>query len=386
MRWCAVVIGLALFLAASAHAEDLVVNASGRAPIGGGPALAARGQALGNALDQALIKAVARIMEIDREDLTDDQLDLIEAKLLPARKDVQEKFEVLEEGPTGDGDGYSVRVRAVFLGDKLRDRLLGLELTKRSRVRETVMVMIPEYHIRHYIPDPAAETEIIRLFTEARYHVVDQQQIAAIRNNDQAAAASRGDNAAAASIGRKFGAEIIIVGEAFSEAINDPLTQSGGMQSCRARGEVRMLRTDNAEILAANGLHASGADATEDLAAKRALANAGGMIGKYLLDQLDKRQREDKKEGAARIVELVVMDIPYAKYAQLKEAMKARIQGVRDFRQKLYEANRAELEVEYEGSDAQALADALATTRFQDFKLTIVKASMNRIDMKVAPR
>lgn len=385
-RSVGMVLGLAMLLAAPVRAEDLIMTGSARVPIQGGRALEARGQAMNAALDQALTKAAARILEVDREDLTDEQQELIEAKVLPARKDYQDKFEILEEGPEADGANFKMRVRANFAGDKLRDALLQLGLAKRARTWERVMVMVPEHHLTRYIPDPAAETDIIRNFVEARYRVIDQTQIAAIRSTDRAAAAARGDIAAAQAIGRKFGAEIIVVGEAFSQAVEGARTEQSGMRSCRARVEVRMLRTDTGEILAANGVHASGIDATEELAAKKALANAGGQVAKYMLDQLDKRSREDKKEGAPKIVELVVMDIPYAQYAQLKEAMKASITGIQNYRQRGYEANRAELEVEYGGADAQALADALATTKFKDFKLTILKASVNRIDMKAAPR
>jgi hypothetical protein len=385
-RSIGVLLGLALMVAAPARAEELVITGSASVPIQGGRALDARGEALSRALDQALTKAVARILEVDREDLTDEQQELIEVKVLPARKDYQEKFEVLEEEKDADGASFRVRVRAVFVGDKLRDALLQLGLVKRARTWERVMVMIPERHLARFIPDPAAETNIIKGFVEARYRVVDQSQIAAIRGTDQAAAAARGDIAAAQAIGRKFGAEIIVVGEAFSQAVDGARTEQVGMRTCRARVEVRMLRTDTGEILAASDEHFSGIDATEELAAKKALANAGGQVAKYLLDQLDKRAREDKKEGAPKIVELVVMDIPYAQYAQLKETMKAGITGIQNYRQRGYEANRAELEVEYGGADAQALADALALAKFRDFKLTILKASVNRIDMKAAPR
>lgn len=375
-----------LMLAVPARAEDVVVSASGRAQIQDGRSLDARSPALKAALNEALTKAVARLLEVDREDLTDDQLDVIETKLQPTRQDYQTTYDIMEDGPDAEGATFKVRVRTTFNGDKLRQSLIDLGLVKRTRTWGRVMVMVREQHLTRYIPDPAAETDIIRSFVEARYRVVDQSQIAAIRQGDQAAAAARGDIAAAQAIGRKFGAEIIIVGEAFSELVEGSRAEHAGMVTCRARVEVRMIRTDTGEILAANGMQAAGLDATENLAAKKALSNVGGMVAKYMLDQLDKRAREDKKEDAPTVIELVVMDIPYAQFAQLKEIMKASVPGIQTFRQRLYESNRAELDVEYTGSDAQALADALATAKFKDFKLTILKASVNRIDMKAAPR
>ena len=245
------------------------------------------------------------------------------------------------------------------------------------------MVVIPEQHLTRRIPDPAAETEIIKLLVEGNYRVIDQNQIRTIRYNDEMRQAARGDATAALAVARQFGAEIMIVGEAFSQAAE---AGHAGMVTCRARVEARMFRTDTGEILAADGKHASGIDGTEELAAKKALAAAGNQVAKYFMDQMDRRAREAKKTGAPKIIELVISDIPYAKFAELKTAMKGGIAGITKYNQRNYEANRAELEVEFTEGDAQTLADALAAARFQSLRLTIVKATPNRIDMSVAPR
>ena len=53
----------------------------------------------------------------------------------------------------------------------------------------------------------------------------------------------------AISLGKKFGADIVIYGEAFSERTGI----QGKQVTCRARVEVRAVRTDDATIIAANG-------------------------------------------------------------------------------------------------------------------------------------
>ena len=86
----------------------------------------------------------------------------------------------------------------------------------------------------------------------------------------------------ASKIGSKFGADIILVGEAFSE-----YSKSGnGMSSCRARVEVKAVMTSNARILAADGLHGAGMDVSEVIAGKTALRNAGAKVADYFLAQL----------------------------------------------------------------------------------------------------
>lgn len=363
-------------------AAPVITSGSGKAPIRDGASLAARGEALAEALDDALYAACAKLLGVDEADWTTEQQDAIEAKILPARKEYQESFEVLADA--AEGDVYRVKVRAVFTEASLKAALLQLEVLQRKRTWQNVMVAIPETHLTRTIPDPAAETAIVKAFTEAGYRVVDPGQVAAIRYNDISSAWERGDMGAVAAIGRKFGAEIVVTGEAFSQAG----TEGGraGMTTCNARVEAKMLRTDTGQIIAADGKHATGIDATEELAAKKALANAGHELALYFMDRMDKVEGAAQKEGAVATVDLVISDIPYAKLAELKAAMKEGLPGVERFNQRGYEKNRAELAVEYSGGDGQALADALAMHRFRSLRLRILKTSPNRIDMSAAPR
>ena len=151
-----------------------------------------------------------------------------------------------------------------------------------------VMVIIPEYHIGQRIPDPAAETEINRKFLEAGFQVVDPAMFATINNSVEFKDAAA-DPAKAISIGKQFGADIVVYGEGFSQRpgtvnANDAGTQNG-QASVRARVEVRAVRTDNATLVATNGMEAGALDNAEMVAAKAALRRAAGLVADYLLDQ-----------------------------------------------------------------------------------------------------
>lgn len=374
-QWCLLVALLAIALPVSA--QTLVATGKGRAVVGGNSVAGAREAALGAALDDALAKASAKSMGLDENDWTQDQTDLFELKILPHRKEYLDTWDILYDAQ--EGDAYKVTVRATFREKLLSAALVELGVKKHAKTWQRIMVVLPEQHLTRWIPDPAAETEIIRQFTEAGLQLIDQKQFEAIRYNDQTVAAAKGDNAAAAAIGRKFGAEIVVVGEAFSE--DAPGYE--GRPTCRARVEARMIRTDNATIIAANGMQASAFEATEEMASKKSLAKAGGDIAQYFLDQLDKRAKE--AANGPTPIDLVISNIPYKQFTNLKTSMKDRVPGITEFHQRSYEANRAELEVLYTNGDAQALADALATAKFPLFRLTIVKATVNRIDMQAAP-
>ena len=151
----------------------------------------------------------------------------------------------------------------------------------RSGNAPSVMVIIPEVHIQRAVPYPAGETEIIRQFVEAGFQVLDPAVYNDIRNSRDVQAATK-NAAIAQELGQAFGADVVIIGEAFSERAGD----QGGMISCRARVEARAVQTSNARILAANGLHAGGVDITESGSSKVALRNAGSLMANYFLEKM----------------------------------------------------------------------------------------------------
>ncbi len=158
----------------------------------------------------------------------------------------------------------------------------------------TVMVIIPEVHITRRVPDPAGETEIIKTLINAGFKVLDPSVYKAIRDSEELGNAVKNQDAAAASrIGARFGADIIIFGEAFSESTGI----QNGMQTCRARVEARAVSTYNAQILGADGQHAGGIDNAELVAGKAALRNAGAQMGAYFVNTLCEAQGIRKSSG-----------------------------------------------------------------------------------------
>ena len=158
----------------------------------------------------------------------------------------------------------------------------------------TVMVIIPEVHITRRVPDPAGETEIIKTLVNAGFNVLDPSVYKAIRDSEELGNAVKNQDAAAASrIGARFGADIVIFGEAFSESTGI----QNGMQTCRARVEARAVSTYNAQILGADGQHAGGVDNAELVAGKTALRNAGTQMGAYFVNTLCETQGIRKSSG-----------------------------------------------------------------------------------------
>ncbi|MBK6930671.1 MAG: hypothetical protein IPH12_07265 [Saprospirales bacterium] len=180
----------------------------------------------------------------------------------------------------------------------------------------TVMVIIPEVHITQRIPDPAGETEIIRRLIEAGFKVLDPSGYKTIRESAQLNAALK-DASAASAIGTKFGADIIIIGEAFSQSAG---AASGNLRSCAARVEARAIRTSNAQIIGADGQHAGGIDITELTAAKIALRNAGALMADYFVDQLCQVETGNTR-GSGNQSEILLANVNFAKLARIESGL-----------------------------------------------------------------
>ena len=215
-----------------------------------------------------------------------------------------------------------------------------------------IAVIIPEVHITRRIPDPAGETAIIRKLLEAGFtRVVDQNQINKIRDSDVVKALIKGDVTAAQGLAEQLGVDYIMVGEAFSEFVGNV---TGGMISCRARVEARIIRTDNARIIAANGFHAGGTDLAEFTAAKRALNNAGEKMGGYMVEQLVKRG-----DSTVSGVKLTITGISnYSKLREIETALGG-LKGVETVRRSEYGNGVATFDLTVNIS-VQTLADRIS--------------------------
>jgi len=232
-----------------------------------------------------------------------------------------------------------------------------------------IAVIIPEVHIPRPVPDPAGETAIIRTFLEAGFtRMMDQNQVNTLRDSDIVRSMVQGDMAAAQDFALQFGLDYIIVGEAFSELIG---TLQGGMVSCRARLEARMIRIDTAQIMATNGFHEAGLDLTELLASKKAFENAGKKMGEYMIQQLMKR------EGNARTeIKLQVTGIP--SFSRLNEFLKILrgMDGVTRVSNREFVGGTANIDIDATIS-AETLAGMIDDTKAS--RVEIIEASGNAI-------
>ena len=278
-------------------------------------------------------------------------------------------------------DVYTVLIKAQVSTKLVKDDLAMLNLFPvkpdlAAMHKPRIMIVVPEQHIGRVVPDPAGETEMIRLFVENGFTVVDQAQVAKIRMSDRVKAALRGDQKAAAAIGKQYGAEVLIIGEAFSETAEP----AHGLSTCRARIEARVIESDTARILTANAKHAGGSDMTENVAGKKALQRAGRLLADYFIEQILTKWSE--KVTTSGEIRLVISEVTFNQLVPFEKALKTQISGVEAVHRRSFEVDVATIDVQAK-IDAQQLAEELATRKFEGFDVEVTGFTANRVDLKL---
>ena len=268
---------------------------------------------------------------------------------------------------------------------KLMTELTRLGIIDTRLRNPKIAVYIPEKHLRYHVPDPAAETAVIKVFVEAGFsNVIEASpKLARVNVNSFGWALkplydiNLEDMRKAA---RFFDADILIMGEGFSEGLGDvgrnlPGRQNTNTQFCRARVEAKMYISQTGQILAADGKYASGADMSESIASKKALAAAGQQLGEYFLEKI-----MDKGAGNRQSFELVVKGSDFTQIGIVQSALE-RVNGVKNINLSRYEDGEGRFNFNYSGSP-QTLFKALQSST--DADLTLLNSNYNVMVISVS--
>lgn len=357
---CLIVLAASGVITAS---NEVVVAVAEGMSVNRGDLLQARQVAISDALRNAVEQAAGTI--VDAKTLVKDFQTLEDSILTKAQGYVSD-YKILDTSISGGI--YKVRIEATIKKGPLKDDLDAIYFTIKRAGDPRIMVIIPEQHLRRAIPDPAAETEIIRQLLEAGFRILDPKQVRLALESEVLRRALAGDANAYTALGAEYGADLLVIGEAFSEEIGN----FQGFVSCRARVEIRVVRADTGEILAAHGEHASGADLTESAASKKSLANAGGKIAKYLIETLPA-----KLVDLARSVQISVTDITYSDLRKIERHLRE-TQLVTNVFTREFVGGTARLDVETSLLPVQLVEMIIS---WQDLALEVIGISGNKIEL-----
>ena len=283
-------------------------------------------------------------------------------------------YKVLSRNQTSDG--WQVTITAEVddqPNSKLMSELARLGIINTQLRNPKIAVYVPETHLQYHVPDPAGETAIVKALISAGFSQVTEVGSRLQVSNPLKMSAAEMTNAA-----QKFGVDIIIVGEAFSEGIGDPGqwlpgNQQTNLHSCRARVEAKMFIVRTGQIIAADGKYASGLDNSQAIASKKALAAAGQQMGEYLVGQITGLYTSQQN------VEVVVYGAAFQKINQVQTAI-GNVRGVKSCNLSSYEGGKAIFVVQYSGSPQNLFREIQANT---DADLNLQSIHYNTLTIQV---
>lgn len=275
---------------------------------------------------------------------------------------------------------YEVKVGAVPKTDKIEswaEPFLKDPPIKKLRI----MIVIPEQHLQRPIPDPAGETEMTNRFVKEGFRVVDRAQVQTIRDKDMVKRAMKNDPKELLAIAQTWGAELLLIGEAFSQ----DATPIAAAAACRARIEARIIMCDTGDILAAGDAEAGAQDASPAVAAKAALRNAATILFEKLVTDILVQNTGAQARSRVRVV------LAGADFEQ-KLTFKGVLEGLKEIVSETEEVSyleaRAEFDVVTAASSAKLAEVVFLAAKKQGLSLKVVEQSSRRcvFEMRMAER
>ncbi len=281
MRWLGILVMVFLLssgIGKTSHfLEDETFEASGIAP---GSSLTSRSKALNKAL-RAAIEQVLRTM-IDPETMEQNS-QLLDDEVYSNVERYFKGYKIIDDNE-GEGEVYRIKVSGKMIQDKLKEDLEGLGLIKREEACPHIMVVFLELIDGLEQPGQVAQIEVEKAFLKENFPLAEQIERELIRAQD--ITLSYEDPLKAAALGRRYGAQIIIVGQATSDLVQTSKLYDVSIFCYKARISARAVRVDSASILASGRIESLQRGPGRISTAKRALQDAGANLAYLLMEQI----------------------------------------------------------------------------------------------------
>ena len=310
---------------------------------------------------------------VDSETLVQNSM-LINDQIYTQSRGFVNDYQVLSREQIGNV--WRVTINAV-VDDQPNSRLMS-ELTRLGIINvqlrnPKIAVYVPEQHLNYGVGGSGGETAIVKTLLNAGFSNVVEVGTGLSYSNPMGMNAAQMRQAAQA-----YGADIMIVGESFSEGVGDvgkwlPGNQRTNMEACRARVEAKMFIVRTGQVIAADGKFASAYDNSQAIAAKKALASAGEEMGNYFVEQITGMYTS--RQG----VEVVVYAADFSKINAVQSAL-GKVNRVKNVNLSSYENGRAVFNLQYGGSP-QTLFNELQAV--MNAELTLQSLAYNTLTIYV---
>ena len=361
------------------------VIAKGVGAIIGGDEAKARDDALDNALRAAVEQVVGTMVQ--SEVLVKNYM-LVEDNIYRQSRGYVQKYEIISENRRGDNI-LEVTIRAVVKRGDLKGDLEAIGVLMARKGKPRLMVIVDEKNMGNpywgwSVDMNTSENAIMSALMEKGFPFVDRAIAMRKVKKDAVMAALNGDETAARLIATQAGAEILIIGKAFSKAASGgpAVLRQSGMVSCQATINLRAVRADDGSILATSMKQAAAAHIDQLTGGTMALERAAKAAAEELGDKIVARWQKDLSAGT--MVNLRLLNVgSYSDLVKFKSLLPVMIRNVKKVYQRDFSNNTAELELETT-TTANKIAEEMALKDFSPFVVEVLNVTQNTITAKIS--
>jgi len=356
------------------------ITAEGVASVGNDPA-AARDKAIEDALRRAVEQAVGTIVE---SETAVENYQLLSDKIYSHSSGYVKDYKVVSEKT--EGGLVRVTVAANVSSGELNNDLSAIGLLQRRMKYPRVMVMIVEQNIlnsetywNQYVHSGSqAEASIVKKLKEKGFNVVDSQVQRRQVVPADAHAAWEGNYETAGNIGTKFGAEIVIVGEATSTRAENTIMGSD-LISVSSALNASAVKSGTGEVIAQAQTSGTAAHINEVAATQQSLVKAADQAGDQLIDGILETWK--KESSGTRQLLVQIDDINPSEVDKVKATL-GKMRGVTEVIVRNISNGSADINIESK-TDAQDLSDVIGKSSFPGFHLVLVDSSVDHLQYRV---
>lgn len=252
-----------------------------------------------------------------------------------------------------------------------------------------VMVLVDEKSLGT-IATSEIEAMAVRMLGERQIESVDQDMVRANLQRAQQALRGAGDDRGAAALGREFGADVIIVGEAVAKPSARRIADSN-LRTYQAAVTLRAVRTDNSVNLASASEDASVVALDDVAGSAKALREAGRAALEALIPRMLEKWNAGAPLAAAPSnaspavanLDLTIGGVDQVwKLKAIRDALRGRANHIAEVTQKNYAQGMAVFRVTCR-LPAEELAESLVLQPPEGLKMQVVEVTPAALTLRV---
>ena len=360
------------------------VVAKGLGAILAGDEVKAREDAITAALRNAVEQVVGTMVE---SQVLVENYQTVEDQIYTRTTGYVQKYDVISTSKQL-GNALEITIRAVVKVSDLKSDLeaIGVLLSRKGKPRTMVMIQernVAENYYQFGMDMNVTETALMNEMMNFGFPFVDPSQARVNIANDVVNAALGGDASAAASIATRLGAEIIITGTAISKVASGgpAVVSNAGFKSCQANMNLRVIRSDDAKIIAVASAYDRAAHIDEITGGTLALQKAAKKAAIELKDKIVTAWQKDVYSGGQ--VQLQITNIAsFSQLNTLKNSLQYYIRGIQAINQRSFSAGTALFDIDTKGN-AEQVASELEAKEIEGIRLQVTALTQNKVTVQV---